>query len=112
MSHSVTAAGTARCEARAAALRRVAAGIDARPTPSHCPPDVKKLDLKAYGITKQRSIVVVRVGDKEQRSTVGIGAHRGTGPARPATRGALHGAHAPPPTHTHRHPAPHLRLTP
>jgi hypothetical protein len=35
--------------------------------------NVKKLDLKAYNVTKQRSFVVVRVGDKEQRTTIGLG---------------------------------------
>jgi len=35
--------------------------------------NVKKLDLKAYGVTKLRCITVVRVGDKEERTTVGLG---------------------------------------
>ncbi|WIA30259.1 hypothetical protein OEZ86_000349 [Tetradesmus obliquus] len=35
--------------------------------------NVKKLDLKAYGVTKQRSYVVVKVGDKEEKTTVGLG---------------------------------------
>eukprot|EP00879_Flechtneria_rotunda_P006792 GHRR01007136.1.p1 GENE.GHRR01007136.1~~GHRR01007136.1.p1 ORF type:complete len:154 (+),score=62.85 GHRR01007136.1:146-607(+) len=35
--------------------------------------NVKKLDLKAYGVTKQRCIVVVKVGGTEQRTSVGLG---------------------------------------
>lgn len=35
--------------------------------------NVKKLDLKAYNITKQRSYVVVKVGDEEKQTTVGLG---------------------------------------
>ncbi|KAF8065764.1 hypothetical protein HT031_002824 [Scenedesmus sp. PABB004] len=35
--------------------------------------NVKKLDLKAYGVTKQRSYVVVKVGDVEKKTTVGLG---------------------------------------
>jgi hypothetical protein len=35
--------------------------------------NVKKLDLKAYGVTKQRSFVVVKVGDKVEQTAVGLG---------------------------------------
>lgn len=35
--------------------------------------NVKKLDLKAYGVTKQRSYVVVKVGDQEKQTSVGLG---------------------------------------
>jgi hypothetical protein len=32
--------------------------------------------VQAYGVTKQRSQVVVRVGDEEQRTTIGLGKKR------------------------------------
>jgi hypothetical protein len=37
---------------------------------------------QAYNITKQRSYVVCRVGDKEQQTTVGLGKHSSSSTAQ------------------------------
>jgi hypothetical protein len=48
---------------------------------------------QAYNITKQRSYVVLKVGDKEQQTTVGLGEH-----STSTAQGFLHRLPSNPPT--------------